>query len=285
MAEYDGRGRARSGVNPLSDFDAFRARRVAEQEANGSYEPTVPVYEYESDYGRDYGYEYGYQDPGPPSAVEPTRLVAGDPGQPPGGRGRLRSTAVLLAVALFAVGLGAGVYAATRPTNARPTAAASATGPGMSAGASASANANGGGGAGSGMQASMSPSPDMSTDAGMGSGMDPMATATPDMSQPSTSGSARGTLAELAVLDVAGDSFVALTVRGVAVTIRITGSTQFGTQAQPFSPSDLVPGTQVLARVRRASNGEYVATVITGMDPTSQPSAETSPTSDPSTAD
>jgi len=134
------------------------------------------------------------------------------------------------------------------------------------------------------MGSTVAASPDMSLDTGMGPGMDPMGSPAPDMSQTSTSGATHGTLAQLAVLDVADNSFTALTVRGVAVKIRITGQTQFGTQAQPFSPADLVPGTQVMALVKR-SGGQYVATVITGMDGMDQPSMQMSamsPTGDDS---
>ena len=284
MAEYDGRGRSR-GSNPLAEFDAFRARRVAEQEADGSYEPTAPIYDYGSGYDTGSEYGYGYPDLGAP---EPTRLVAGGHKQPPGGRGRLRSTAVLLAVALFAVGLAAGVYAATRPSHTGSTAASSPTGrsasPSASAAAPANAATNGAGAMAPGMGSSMAASPDTSMDMGMGmgSGMDPMGSPAPGMSQPAPSGATHGTLAQLAVLDVANDSFTALTVRGVAVRIQITGQTQFGTPAQPFSPADLVPGTQVLARVKRTSNGQYVATQITGMGGMDQPSTQMSPTGDDS---
>ena len=278
MAEYDGRGRSR-GSNPLAEFDAFRARRVAEQEADGSYEPTAPIYDYGSGYDAGSEYGYGYPDPG---AAEPTRLVAGGHKQSPGGRGRLRSTAVLVAVALFAVGLAAGVYAAIRPSHTGSTAASSPAGrsasPSASATAPANAATNGAGGMAPGMGSTMAASPDMSTDMGMGSGMDPMGSPAPGMSQPAASGTTHGTLAQLAVLDVANDSFTALTVRGVAVRIRITGQTQFGTAAQPFSPADLIPGTQVLARVKRTSDGQYVATQITGMGGMDQPSTQMSPT-------
>jgi len=282
VAEYDGRGRSR-GADPLAEFDAFRARRAAEQEANGSYEATAPIYDYGSDGNGDYAYGNGFPDPGAP---EPTRLVAGGHKQPPGGRGKLRSTAVLLAVALFAVGLAAGVYAATRSSNTGSMAASSPTGRSASPSASASAPAttNGGADMAPGMGSTVAASPDMSLDTGMGLGMDPMGSPAPDMSQTSTSGATHGTLAQLAVLDVADNSFTALTVRGVAVKIRITGQTQFGTQAQPFSPADLVPGTQVMALVKR-SGGQYVATVITGMDGMDQPSMQMSamsPTGDDS---
>ena len=271
MAEYDGRGRSR-GADPLAGFDAFRARRAAELEADGAYAATAPVYDYES--GGDTGYESGYPDLG---AVEPTRLVAGGHGRPPSARGKLRSTAVLLAVALFAVGLAAGVYAATRSTNTGSMAASSPTSRSASPTASASAPAgmaSNGAGMAPGMGTTMAASPDMSMDMGMGSGMDPMGTADPGMPQMPAPGANHGTLAQLAVIDVAGGSFTALTVRGATVEIRITGQTQFGTQAQPFSPADLVPGAQVLARVKRALDGQYVATVITGMGGTDQPSPQ-----------
>jgi hypothetical protein len=122
----------------------------------------------------------------------------------------------------------------------------------------------------------------MSTDMGMGmgSGMDPMGTADPGMSQMPQSGSGHSAVAQLDVIDVADNKFTALTVHGVAVTIRITGQTQFGTPTQPFSPGDLVPGAEVLARVKRASDGEFVATQITGMDLTPQPT-QMSPSASP----
>ncbi|HEU5332825.1 MAG TPA: hypothetical protein VFU73_08680 [Actinocrinis sp.] len=270
MAEYDGRGRSR-GADPLAEFDAFRARRAAEQEANGSYEATAPVYTYGSADGGDGDDEYGYGFPDP-GAAEPTRLVAGGGHkQPPGGRGKLRSTAVLLSVALFAVGLAAGVYAVTRSSNTRSTAASPTTGrsasPSTSAGAPTTADANGAGTA-PGMGSTMAASPDMSM--GMSPGMDPMGGPAPDMAQMGMAGP-HGTPAQLTVLDVANDSFTALTVHGAAVKIRITGQTQFGAPGQPFSPADLVPGTQVLARVKRASDGQFVATQITGMGGMDQP--------------
>ena len=283
MAEYDGRGRSR-GADPLAGFDAFRARRAAEQEADGAYEATAQVYDYGSggDTGYTSGYGSGYPDPG---AIEPTRLVADGHGRPPGGRGKLRSTAVLLAVALFAVGLAAGVYAVTRSTNTGSMAASSPNSHSASPTASASApagTASNGAGMAPGMgSSSMAASPDMSTDMdmgmGMGSGTDPMGTADPGMPQMPAPGANHGTLAQLAVIDVAGDSFTALTVRGATVEILITGQTQFGTPAQPFSPADLVPGAQVLARVKHASGGQYVATAITGAGGPNQPSTQMNP--------
>jgi hypothetical protein len=297
VAEYDGRGRSRGGSDPLAEFDAFRARRFAEQEADGSYEATVPAIGYGSDGAEQYGagdygpgdYGYAYPDAG---AVEPTRLVAGGHGRPPGGRGRLRSTAVLLAVALFAVGLGAGVYAATRPSSSKAAAASASGGPSKSPSAVASAMASADGGAGMapgmgpsmtanpGMSMSMDPDMGMGMGSGMGSGVGPTDTMAPGMSQTTQPSTAGGTVAELAVLEVGNHAFTALTVQGATVTVRITGQTQFGTQARPFSQTDLVPGAQVLALVRRGSNGQYVAAVIAGMDAASDPSAQMSPTDD-----
>lgn len=294
MAEYDGRGRSR-GANPLAEFDAFRARRVAEQEADGAYEATARIYDdgsgnaaYDGTAYGDAGYEYGYGFPDR-GAAEPTRLVAAGHKQTPGGRGKLRSTAVLLAVALFAVGLAAGVYAATRSANTGSKAASSSTGRSASPSASAVAPANtNGGGMAPGMGSTMAASPSMSVDTGMGTGMgmgsgtDPMGTPAPGMSQPATSGATHSTLAQLAVLDVAGNSFTALTSSGAVVEIQVNGQTRFGTSTQPFSAADLVPGTQVMARVKRNQNGRYVATMITGIGGADQPSAQMSPTGDTS---
>jgi hypothetical protein len=246
-----GLGASRAGQDPLADFDALRARRMAEQEADG-YEATAPIHEYE--YSPGYGYEYG---------TEPTRLVGGVTPPPPSGRGKLRSTVVFVGMVLFVVGLGAGVYAATRPSGG--TQATAAVPPTMAPSPSASSGA--GASAGNpGMSSSTDSSPNMgsgpSSGTDMGSGGNGSSTQPSQM--PMTT--ARGTLTMLSVIDVGNTSFTATTTRGATVTVQVNSQTQFGTQAQPFSPSDLVPGAVVWARVRRDPDGDgnLIATLIAG---------------------
>jgi hypothetical protein len=268
VSQYDerGLGRSRAGKSPLADFDAFRARRVAEQEADG-YEVTAPVF----------GYAPDYEIPFPDNSYEnePTRLVGGYPPAPrpeaePTGRGKLRSTVVLVGMVIFVVGLGAGVYAATRPSGGTQAAGAAAPRTTPSAMMSASMNAGGAAtmdpsmntdpNAGLGMGTGSSPSADPNMGSGMG-----MAPATGDpsaMASQTTKPGGRGTLTMLSVVDVGGNAFTAITTRGAEVTVQVNNETQFGTQAAPFSPSEVVPGAVVMARLRRDTNGDLVATLI-----------------------
>ncbi len=265
MSHYDerGLGQSRAGQNPLADFDALRARRIAEQEADG-YEATAPIQV--SDVDRGYGYEYG---------AEPTRLVGGLT-PPADGRGKLRSTVVFVGMVLFVVGLGAGVYAATRPSGG--TQATAAVPPAMAPSPSASS------GAGAGGPGTM-PSTDAAPNMGSGpvSGMDMGSGGDGSSAQPSQmpKTTARGTLTMLSVIGVGNASFTATTPRGATVTVQVTSQTQFGTQAQPFSRSDLVPGAVVWARIRRDPDGDgnLQATLIAGMG-MNDPAAQASPTGD-----
>jgi hypothetical protein len=248
VSHYDerGLGQSRAGQNPLADFDALRARRVAEQEADG-YEATALIQGYELDPG--YGSAYGN---------EPTRLVGGVT-PPPDRRGKLRSSVVFLGMVVFVVGIGGGVYAATRhsggtqataatPPKMAPSPSAGAGDPGMGSSTDAAPNMGSGPSSGMGM--------------GMGTGGD--GTSAQPSQLPKTT--ARGTLMMLSVVNVGNTSFTATTTRGATVTVQVITQTQFGTQAQPFSPSDLVPGAVVWARVRRDpdGDGDLQATLIVG---------------------
>jgi hypothetical protein len=252
VSHYDesGFGGSSAGQSPLADFDALRARRMAEQEADG-YEATARISE--SEFGQGYGYEYG---------SEPTRLVGGVT-PPPTGRGKLRSTVVLVGMVLFVVGLGAGVYAATRPSGG--TQATAAVPPAMAPSSSASSGAGAGMG-NPGMGSSMNAAPSMG--AAPSSGMDMGSGGDGSSMQPSQmpKTTARGTLMMLSVIDVGNASFTATTTRGQTVKVNVISQTQFGTQAQPFSSSDLVPGAVVWARIRRDpdGDGDLQATLITG---------------------
>jgi hypothetical protein len=283
VSQYDerGLGRSRAGKSPLADFDAFRARRVAEHEADG-YELTAPIYGYAPDYEIPY--------PGNEYENEPTRLVGSysppshrESASEPTNRGKVRSTVVLAGMVVFVVALGAGVYAATRPSGATQAAGAAAPHTMPSGVVSASSNANGGASAstdpnaGAGMGMGMGSSP--STDPNMGSGMAMGAPggATP-MATQTTKTTARGTLTMLSVIDVGDNAFTAITTRGAAVTVQVTNETQFGTQASPFSPSEILPGAVVMARLRRDTNGDLIATLIySGANATDPPAATASP--------
>lgn len=267
MSHYDerGLGQSRAGQNPLADFDALRARRSAEQEADG-YEATAQIQGFEL--GQGYGYEYGN---------EPTRLVGGVT-PPPDRRGKLRSSVVFLGMVVFVVGIGGGVYAATRHSGG--TQATAATPPQVTLSPSAS-SAMGAGAGNPGMVSSTDAAPDMgsgpSSDMGMGMGAGGNGTSMQPSQLPKTT--ARGTLMMLSVINVGNTSFTATTTHGATVTVQVISQTQFGTQAQPFSPSELVPGAVVWARIRRDpdGDGDLQATLIAGAGMNDQ-AAQASPT-------
>ena len=232
-----------SAEDPLGPFEAFKAGRAKEPVAPepfpepfggealgpgeaeptavimpepGTYGPVPGEYAASNEYARANEYTatypaqpgYGYAEPVPMGDLRQ--------GRAPGvGRGRMRSVVLFGGVAVLAVGLGAGVYAATQSSSGSPAA---------SSGTTASAPAS-----------------------------------------PGASKAAKGAKTEtvrLTVTAVTGDSFTGTTPGGESVTAQIAAATKFGTAARPFTRSQLVPGAVVYARLRRATGGSVVATVI-----------------------
>jgi hypothetical protein len=85
--------------------------------------------------------------------------------------------------------------------------------------------------------------------------------------------------ARLTVTEVGSDSFTGTTARGTTVVVHITAETRFGTAARPFTRAQLVPGADVVARMRKKADGTVVATVVAAAPatPSDQPSSTASP--------
>lgn len=158
--ESDPFGETRSAEDPLGPFEAFKAARAKEPAAPepfpesfgeafggpvpgpdeaeptaiigaepGAYGPAPDEYATATEYAAPHQYTDPYPPP-PPGYGYPEPVPMGDPGlvQPRGaGRGRVRSTVLFGVVAVLAVGLGAGIYAATQSSSGRPAASAGTT--------------------------------------------------------------------------------------------------------------------------------------------------------------
>lgn len=95
----------------------------------------------------------------------------------------------------------------------------------------------------------------------------PAAAGAPSASAPASPGSkpakgGRVITARLTVTSIGTDSFTATNARGETLVVQLTPATRFGTAKRPFDRSQLVPGAVVTARLRDASGGTAVATVI-----------------------
>jgi hypothetical protein len=196
-----------AGADPLSQFDAFRARQADDR----AQQETQSAYSFPPEYAAD------------PAALAPPEPPAGY-GRGPGttkGAGRLRSVAIFGAAVALAAGIGIGAYAAF-----------GSSGP-------AASTASGG---------TPSPTP---------------AAVTPTATPAAKHG--RTVTVRVVIESIGPDSFTGrLVATGQPVTVRLEGSTRFGTAAHPFSRAGLSVGETVLVRGRRTADATLAATLVDG---------------------
>lgn len=240
-----------SGADPLSQFDAFRARRAddrAQQETQSAY--SFPP-EYAARPAEGFPPEYAADPDAPgtggisgPGAADPDRkpgpdalagtVSAAGPGfAPRRGGGRLRSIAIFAGVVVLAGAVGFGAYAVVDSS-----------------------------GSGSGSTAAGSPATTQ-------------APATPTAAATSGTGGADTGKGEgkhgkplnvrVVIASVGPDSFTGtLVATGQQVTVRFDADTRFGTAAHPFSRGQLNAGETVLVRGRRSAAGTLTAEFVAG---------------------
>jgi hypothetical protein len=231
-------------IEPMSAFEAFRARQEAERTANEPFpaeylaDPATGQPEaVETDYSADPTGSYQvigpyeaagrYDDPLGYSAAYPAGPGAPDGPRPPR-RARLRSVTVFALVIIIAGGIGAGIYAVV---------------------------------------------PSSSSSAGQPAAAVPASTGTPASVSTPRAKPARMVTARVTVLAVGGDSFSAQTAAGQSVTVVIGAHTKFGTAARPFSRAQLVPGAKLIVRGARSGPDGITATVLAGMTAVTTPDA------------